>query len=134
MATARIEYLGDLQTKCTHIKSGNFFVTDAPVDNNGKGSAFSPTDTMATAYVSCMITIIGIYCDQNTIPFTNCIGEVNKIMASGPRRISALEISLDLTGNNWSTEQEAKIIQAAENCPVAKSVSEAMDISISYKF
>lgn len=134
MATARIEYLGDLQTKCTHVKSGSTFVTDAPVDNNGKGSAFSPTDTLATAYVSCMITIIGIYCDQNDIPFMHCVGEVNKIMASGPRRVAALEISIDLSGNDWTDEQRAKIIRAGENCPVAKSVSDAMEISISYKY
>ena len=69
MGTARIEYQGNLRTKSTHLKSGQSIYTDAPVDNNGKGSTFSPTDLVATAYVSCMITIMGIYCDKNGINF-----------------------------------------------------------------
>ena len=65
MATSKVEYLGGLRTKCTHLKSGQEVITDAPVDNNGKGEAFSPTDLVATAYVSCMYTIIGIYCEKS---------------------------------------------------------------------
>lgn len=134
MATARIEYLGNLQTKCTHLKSGQEFVTDAPVDNNGKGSAFSPTDLLATAYVSCMITIMGIHCDQNNIEFKSCIAEVTKEMASGPRRVNRLTIDFDLTGNNWTTEQKNRIIKAGEACPVAMSVSDDMEVMINYTF
>lgn len=134
MATARIEYLGNLQTKCTHLKSGQEFLTDAPVDNNGKGSAFSPTDLLATAYVSCMITIMGIHCDQNNIEFKSCIAEVTKEMASGPRRVNRLTIDFDLTGNNWTTEQKNRIIKAGEACPVAMSVSDDMEVMINYTF
>jgi uncharacterized OsmC-like protein len=134
MATARIEYLGDLQTRCTHLKSGVQFVTDAPVDNNGKGSAFSPTDLLATAYVSCMLTIVGIYCQTNGLNFQHGVGEVNKIMASGPRRVAQLEITLDLRGNDWTDDEQRRVQQAAENCPVAKSVDPAMEINFTFQF
>ena len=134
MATARIEYLGNLQTKCTHLKSGQELITDAPVDNNGKGSAFSPTDLLATAYVSCMVTIMGIYCDQNDIEFKSCTADVTKEMASGPRRVHRLTIDFDLSGNDWTTDQKNKIIKAGEACPVAMSVSDDMEVMINYTF
>ena len=58
--TSKVIYNGDLRTTCQHVKSGNSFITDAPTDNNGKGEAFSPTDTVATALASCMLTVMGI--------------------------------------------------------------------------
>jgi putative redox protein len=134
MATTTIKYLGDLRVECVHEKSGTKIVTDAPVDNNGKGSSFSPTDLCATAYLSCMVTIIGIYCDKNDLEFVHAEGSVDKIMASGPRRISRLEINLDLSGNNWSNEERQGVIKAAEACPVAQSVSSDMEVDIKYQF
>lgn len=134
MATSRVEYLGDLRTRCTHLKSGVEFVTDAPVDNNGKGSSFSPTDLVATAFVSCMLTIIGIYCNANNISFTHAAAEVNKVMASNPRRIGALEVSLDFRGNNWSEAEQRQVINAGENCPVAKTVGADVDVTFTYQF
>jgi len=133
MPTSKIEYLGDLSTKCTHLKSGVEIVTDAPVDNNGKGESFSPTDLMATSYVSCMMTIIGIYCDNHDIEFTSGIGEVNKIMGTGPRRVSKLEIYLDFSGNNWSEDIQVRVRNAGEGCPVAKSVGD-IELEINYQF
>ena len=134
MATSRIEYLGNLQTKCTHIKSGVEFVTDAPVDNNGKGSSFSPTDLVATALVSCMMTIIGIYCNTNNIKFTQGTAEVNKIMTSNPRRIGALEIDMDFRGNNWTEAEQRQVKNAGENCPVVKTIGADVDVTFSYQF
>ncbi len=134
MATARIEYLGDLQTKCTHLKSGVEYVTDAPVDNNGKGSSFSPTDMLATSYVSCMITIIGIYCDQNQLNFVHGVGELTKVMESNPRRVGGLVINLDLSGNGWTEDEQRRVRRAAENCPVAKSVSDEIEVIFNYTF
>ena len=134
MATLRIEYLGGLRTQATHLKSGNTIVTDAPVDNNGLCEAFSPTDLVATAYISCMLTIIGIYCDKNGLKFKNGHGSVNKIMASGPRRVSRLEIELELSGNGWSEEEQQSVIRAAEACPVAKSVNEEIELEFKYSF
>lgn len=134
MATSRIEYLGGLRTKCTHLRSGTEILTDAPVDNHGKGETFSPTDLVATAYVSCMISIVGIHCNENDIEMIGGTGEVNKVMGSGPRRIERLEIELDFSMNNWSEEIKQRIIRVAEACPVAQSISEMVEVDTEYIF
>ena len=69
MITSKVTYLGNLRTSCEHLASGTKIITDAPVDNQGKGEAFSPTDLVATSFASCMITIIGIYCDNHQLNF-----------------------------------------------------------------
>lgn len=134
MATARIEYLGGLRSKCTHLKSGTEIFTDAPTDNHGKGESFSPTDMIATAYVSCMICLVGIHCDQNDIEMIGGTGEVTKVMASGPRRIERLIIEIDFSMNNWSKEVQKRVIRVAEACPVAQSVSDSIIVDIEYTF
>ena len=134
MATARVEYLGELRTKCTHLKSGAEFITDAPVDNNGKGDAFSPTDLVAAAYASCMVTIIGIYCNHHGIEFKSGVIEINKIMESAPRRIGKLELNLDFSGNNWTEDEQLRIRRAGEACPVAITLRENVEVSFTYKF
>lgn len=134
MATAKIEYLGGLRTNCTHLRSGEQILTDAPVDNKGKGEAFSPTDLVATAYVSCMLSIIGIYCNENNISYVNGTGEVTKVMGPAPRRISRLEITLNLEGNDWSEEVRERIKRVAEACPVAQSIHPNIEVAITYIF
>lgn len=134
MATVTLNYLGGLKCELEHVNSGTKINTTAPLDNNGDGSSFSPTDLLASAYMSCMVTIIGIYCDKNGLQLNAAKGSVNKVMGSGPRRVERLEIVLDLTGNNWTTEEKDRIIRAAEACPVAKSVSEQMEVNMDYKF
>ena len=67
--TAKITYTGELRTTCTHVASGNQILTDAPLDNKGKGEFFSPTDLVATALGSCVLTIMGIYCNEHQIHF-----------------------------------------------------------------
>lgn len=134
MSTAKVEYLGDLRTKCTHIQSGTQIITDAPVDNNGKGEAFSPTDLVATSYASCMMTIIGIYCQQHGLNFQHATADVTKVMTAAPRRIGEITIELDLSGNGWSTEEQEKVMRAAKACPVAKSVHEEITIVFDIKF
>jgi len=135
MITSTVEYLGDLRTKCTHLKSGTEILTDAPVDNKGKGEAFSPTDLVATAYASCMITIIGIYCNEHGINFKSAKANVQKIMESNPRRVGKIVIHLDLSGNNWTDLEAEKAIRAGKACPVAKTVSENVEVEfeISHK-
>ncbi len=134
MATARIEYSGQLRTKITHIKSGSSFATDAPVDNHGKGEFISPTDMVAAALGACMETIIGIYCRERSIPFHHCEINVTKIMASAPRRISELHLSVDLSNNDFQENQTKGIIAAAEACPVAKSIHPDIDVRFEYLF
>lgn len=134
MSTARVEYMGDLRTKCTHLQSGTEIITDAPVDNNGKGEAFSPTDLVATAYASCMMTIIGIYCQQHGLNFTHAVADVTKVMGSAPRRISEIVIEMDMSGNKWNEEEQEKVMRAAKACPVAKSVHEEITIVFDITF
>ena len=132
MTKINVSYLGSLRTKSTHMQSGNEIITDAPTDNNGKGEAFSPTDLLATAYANCMLTIIGIYCNQRDIVFKNCTAEIEKHMTDSPRRIGQLDIKIYFEENNWDEKQKKKIESAALNCPVAKSISS--DIKINIKF
>ena len=134
MATATLNYLGGLKCELEHGNSGTKIISAAPLDNNGDGSSFSPTDLLASAYMSCMVTIIGIYCDKNDLEFSSARGSVEKIMGSGPRRVERLEIVLDLRGNQWSTEEKDRIIRAAEACPVAKSVSDQLEVNVDYIF
>lgn len=134
MATSKVEYLGSLRTKCTHLKSGTEIITDAPVDNNGKGEAFSPTDLVATAYASCMLTIVGIYCGNHGIDFKYGVAEVNKIMGSNPRKIERLEIVIDFSENNWDDSIHQRIINAAETCPVARTLENDVEVMFEYQF
>lgn len=134
MKTISSSYIGDLRISSTHIKSGTQIETDAPVDNNGKGTRFSPTDLLAAAYLNCMITIVGIYCDQNGLAFDTCEGEVEKIMIDNPRRVGGLNIVLDLSSNNWDDKEKRRVQNAAQNCPVVKSVSPEIKVNIEFKY
>jgi len=134
MDTVKIEYLGALRTECTHIKSGTKLLTDAPIDNKGKGEFFSPTDLFATSYGSCMLSLIGIFCQENDLEFSNGSVGIEKVMGSNPRRIIGLNISMNLKGNNWDEKTKTKIIRVAESCPVAKSVSPEIVINVDTQF
>lgn len=132
MITSTVKYLGDLRTSCVHAKSQTEIITDAPVDNNGKGSSFSPTDLVATAYASCMITIIGIHCQQNDIPFEFAEASVTKIMSAAPRRIEKLIIEMDLRNNGWNEQTSARLIRVAKACPVALTLENNVEVEFSF--
>ncbi|MEE2801413.1 MAG: OsmC family protein [Bacteroidota bacterium] len=119
--TSRVEYLGDLRCKSVHIKSDNSFVTDAPTDNNGKGEAFSPTDTVATALASCMLTVMGIKANDLNQDISGSCAHVLKTMASEPRRISKIEVSLEMKGN---CDKRTQVIleRIGNTCPVLNSL------------
>lgn len=134
MITSKVTYLGNLRTSCEHIQSGTKIITDAPVDNHGNGEAFSPTDLVATAYASCMITIIGIYCQNHQYPFEHADAAVTKIMASNPRRIDKVIIDLDLSGNGWDETTQKKIEAAGRACPIAKTLEGNVTAEIIFKF
>ena len=129
--TSKVFYQGNLRTKCVHIKSGDEIITDAPVDNFGKGEAFSPTDTVATALASCMLTVMGIKANQLRIDFKNCNAEVEKIMSSNPRRISEIRVNINLP-LNISSKDKAIIEKAGDNCPVHKSLDPKLRRVIKY--
>lgn len=134
MITSEVEYLGELRTKCTHMQSGTKIITDAPLDNKGKGEAFSPTDLVATSYASCMITIIGIYCNEHGLKFEHAKATVKKIMESNPRRIGKVVIELDLQGNDWTDHDAEKAIRAGKACPVAKTLGENVELEFSFVY
>jgi len=123
--TSKIIYQGGLRTQATHIRSGNTIITDAPVDNKGKGEAFSPTDLVATALASCMITIMGIKADEMNINIEGTIAEVEKIMGTEPRRIAQVNILINVP--IAADDKTKKILEkSAMTCPVDKSLSESM--------
>lgn len=121
--TSKVTYLGQLRTEATHIQSNTTIHTDAPKDNHGKGEMFSPTDLVATALASCMISIMGIVAKKEGItPVDGTIAEVTKIMYSEPRRIGEIHVKITFPKKNF-TDKEKKIYEnAANTCPVAKSL------------
>jgi putative redox protein len=130
--TSKVTYLGNLRTSCEHLSSGNKILTDAPLDNFGKGEAFSPTDLVATSLASCMLTIIGIYCQNHEIQFTSGEVSVQKIMGSGPRRIEKIVLHIDLKGNNWDEKTMEKAIAAGKACPVAKTLDGNVEMEFNF--
>jgi len=135
MATSKVLYKGDLRTELTHILSNNLVMTDAPLDNNGKGQAFSPTDLMSTSLASCIFTIMGIYAQRENIDIANASAEVAKIMSNeGPRRVIKIKIDFVFPTNNYSEKHKKALIQCAKTCPVALSLHPDIEQVISFEF
>lgn len=124
MPTSKIVYLGDLRTQATHLQSNETIITDAPVDNNGKGEAFSPTDLAATSLGSCAMTIMGIMAKREGLDFAGSEIEVTKIMSSeAPRRIAKVIVDFTMkTPSALTEETKAKYVRAAHTCPVTLSL------------
>ena len=121
MSTAKVTYLGNLRTENEHLKSGNKFITDAPTDNNGKGEAFSPTDTVATGLANCMITMMGIKARDMQVNMDGTTAIVTKTMAVDPRRISKIEVVLNFPAG--IDDKSKKILEnTARTCPVHYSL------------
>ena len=129
--TSKVTYLGDLRTSSIHIQSGTEILSDAPVDNNGKGEAFSPTDAVANALATCMMTIMGIKARDMNVDFKGSTASVSKIMNAEPRRIGAIEIIFEMQG---VTDAKDKIIleRAARTCPVFLSLNDEIKKDISF--
>jgi uncharacterized OsmC-like protein len=130
--TSKVTYLGDLRTSCVHLASGKSILTDAPTDNFGKGETFSPTDLVATALASCMLTIIGIYCQNQGINFQSGTIDVEKIMATNPRRIQKIRLNIDLNENNWDEPTLKKVIAVGKACPIAKTLDEKVEMEFNF--
>ncbi len=134
MTTFDLQYKGALRTEAVHLGSGEVLMTDAPVDNNGKGESFSPTDLLATSLATCMITVMGIHAEQNSLPFTGVQARVLKQMASAPRRVDKIEVMLEIEGEGLDKEQRSALERVARNCPVAKSLSPEVNQLITIQF
>ncbi|MCI4667012.1 MAG: OsmC family protein [Bacteroidia bacterium] len=134
MNTTKVVYKGNLRTEATHIKSGDTLLTDAPIDNNGKGEAFSPTDLVATAALTCMITIMGISAEKNDFSMGEVSGEVKKVMTSGPRRIAELHIELDFQNHNLNETEKGLLEAAALSCPVTRSIHPEIMVNVKFNY
>ena len=128
---SRVEYKGELRTEAVHIKSGKTIITDAPIDNQGKGEAFSPTDLVATALGSCMITIMGIVAEREGIILDGTTAEVEKVMATSPRRIGEVKIKIKFI-QKLNRDQIDKLERAAKTCPVSGSLSENLKETVEF--
>ena len=122
--TSTVVYNGELRTTCTHLRSGNSFETDAPVDNNGKGERFSPTDLMATSLATCMITVMSIKARTMGFDLAGVKIDVLKIMKADPRRVSGIELTFHIPGSLLNTDEKTKTIlkNTGMTCPVALSM------------
>jgi len=117
MPTSKVTYLGDLRTSSIHLQSGSEIISDAPLDNNGKGEAFSPTDTVSNGFASCMFTVMGIKAREMGVDLSRSTAEVTKIMAADPRRISEIHVIFEM---NVDADEKTKTIleRTALTCPV----------------
>ena len=131
--TSKVTYLGNLRTSSIHIQSGTEIISDAPLDNNGKGEAFSPTDTVANGLATCMMTIMGIKARDLQIDLEGTTAEVVKIMNAEPRRIGAIEIVFQMQG---TSDQKSKTIleRAAMTCPVFLSLHTDVEKRITFNW
>ncbi len=131
--TSTVVYQGDLRTIATHLQSGSVIETDAPIDNNGKGERFSPTDLVATALASCMLTIMGIAARSHgfSIEGTKC--SVTKIMIADPRRIGEIIVQMEFPKENeYDSKAQAIIERSALTCPVFESLHPELKKTIEF--
>ena len=131
---ATVEYVGDLRTKATHLKSGNIITTDAPIDNQGKGEAFSPTDLVSAALSSCMMTIMGQVAVREGVNMNGLKTEVVKVMTASPRKIAEIKITFSHPDFKATEVQKQKLMNAARTCPVALSLSENLQQTIEFNW
>ncbi|HRK54536.1 MAG TPA: OsmC family protein [Cyclobacteriaceae bacterium] len=134
MSTISGQYQGSLRTQATHLKSKNNIITDAPLDNNGKGEAFSPTDLVCAALSSCMMTLMGILAERENIQLEGLKSDVVKIMDSNPRKIGEVQITFTHPNLVATEIQRQKLKKAALTCPVALSLSESVKQTITFNW
>jgi uncharacterized OsmC-like protein len=131
--TSKVTYLGELRTSSTHIQSGTEIISDAPTDNNGKGEAFSPTDTVANALASCMMTVMGIKARDLEVDLTNSTAAVTKIMGTEPRRITEIHVKFEMS---VAADQRTRLIleRTAMTCPVLNSLHPDIKKEVTFKW
>ncbi|TYZ08915.1 OsmC family protein [Hymenobacter lutimineralis] len=122
MPTASVRYAGHLRTEATHVASGTTILTDAPLDNHGRGEAFSPTDLVSAALGSCMMTIMGIVAERHGLELAGTTFEVAKHMVAEPRRIAQIDVQFHLPAALGAKER-VMLENAARTCPVALSLN-----------
>jgi putative redox protein len=132
--TSIVAYKGDLRTNCTHLRSQSGLETDAPVDNNGKGERFSPTDLLATSLASCMITVMGIKARSMGFDLDGVKIEVEKVMKAEPRRVGGINLTFHIPESlkNLDGKEKQILKHTGDTCPVIKSIHPDISIDINW--
>ena len=133
MPTANITYVGELRTVCMHLQSGTEILTDAPTDNHGKGEAFSPTDLVATALGSCMVSIMGIKSRDLDLDLKDSTVSITKIMQAEPRKIAKIEVVLNMSITT-SDKNKTILERAAMTCPVLLSLHPDIEKEVTFNW
>ena len=134
METIRIIYKGNLRTEATHLKSGSVILTDAPVDNHGKGESFSPTDLLSSSLGSCMLTVMGIAAQSHQIYFSDIKCKVTKLMEVDPRKVKQIIIDFEMGSHTYTAKEKSILVNTAKTCPVGLSLSPDLLQSLSFQF
>jgi uncharacterized OsmC-like protein len=134
MPNFEVFYQGNLRCKAEHIQSGTTILTDAPVDNQGKGESFSPTDLLAIALGTCMATVMGIEANNLKVNLSGTQLHINKVMGILPRRVVEIKIDVTIPDENFTENQKNKLIEIGVNCPVAKSIHPDIYQNIEFNF
>ena len=131
--TSKVTYLGELRTSSVHLQSGSEIISDAPIDNNGKGEAFSPTDTVANALASCMLTVMGIKAREMGVALEGSEAEVTKFMQAAPRKISGIKVTFHMKSD---ADEKARAIleRTAMTCPVHQSLHPDLEKDITFNW
>lgn len=133
--TSTVNYEGDLRTVALHLGSGSQVETDAPTDNNGKGQRFSPSDLVATALGSCMLTIMGMKARDLNIDLKGTSIEIQKHMKADPRRIGGITLTFHFPENLELSDKNRIILQrAADTCPVMYSIHSDINVQVHYNW
>jgi len=133
MNNIKISYKGRLRTVVTHTLTGEIIETDAPVDNNGKGEKFSPTDLFASSLGSCMLTIMGITAQSHGFSIDGSSINLEKIMGKNPRRVAEIHLDINIKGV-LTEKQRQMLVKAAKHCPVSKSIHPEIKENVSFHF
>ncbi|WEK19796.1 MAG: OsmC family protein [Candidatus Pedobacter colombiensis] len=134
MSTSKITYNGGLRTTSIHQRSGNEIITDAPVDNKGKGEAFSPTDLLATSLGNCMLTIVGIVANEHGFNIDGTTCNITKIMTEHPRRVAEIVVDFQFPANNYSDKDKTIIERSANTCPVIYSLHPDIKKTVTFNY
>ena len=130
-----VTYQDPLRTTSVHLASGQSLITDAPVDNHGLGQAFSPTDLLSTSLAACIMTIMGIHASSKPYTLESIEAQVQKTMASSPRRVDAIEIVFKVRVSKSCSDQDLAVLErVARACPVAKSLHPDVAQNLSFNF
>jgi putative redox protein len=134
MVRIDVRYEGDLRTRARHVPSGAELITDAPVDNQGLGRSFSPTDLLAASLATCMLTLMGLAARRDGLDLAGATASVEKVMGAMPRRhVSRLIVELHVPLDPGE-DLRRTLIEAAEGCPVKASLGPLTSVELRWRW